>query len=215
MVLDSASHNHGTKPGCDTKMTLPRVFIIESLELEDEDADRFEGGHLSKMLALSGVGTKYMYLRTERELEEAIDRFEDSEFRYLHFSCHGNKSGIATTFDSLTFEDLGERLRPVLARKRVFFSSCSVMNDRCATALLKRSGCYSVVGPSRSIGFDRSAAFWCALYHLLLRDEATKIKHGDLQRTVGQLRTLFGVQMRYYHSSRSNAKGFVNVNLDL
>jgi len=116
----------------DIAVTQPRLFIIESLTLKDEKADRFEGGHLSKIMTLSGSKPECMYLRTKKELEEAIDLFEDSDFRYLHISCHGDRTGIDHTVDSLTHEDLGKMLAPVLSGKRVFFSSCSVMTDRCA-----------------------------------------------------------------------------------
>lgn len=193
-------------------MTQPRLFIIESLTLEDEKADRFEGGHLSKILTLSGSKPEYMYLRTRKELEEAIDLFEDSDFRYLHISCHGNRTGIDLTFDSLAFEELGKMLAPVLPGKRVFFSSCSVMTDRCAQALLPQTGCYSVVGPSSDINFDRATVFWSAFYHLMLRDEARSIQHAKLQNATSQLKTLFGVQMRYYRSSKATP-GFKRIDL--
>jgi len=196
-------------------MTKPRLFIIESLRLADEREDLFEGGHLSKILRLSGSRARYMYLRTKRELEEAIDLFEDSDYRYLHISCHGGKSGIELTFDDLSFAELGEMLRPSLSGKRVFFSSCSVMNAPCAQSLLPGSGCYSVVGPSRTINFDRATAFWSAFYHLLLRDEATSIKHDDLNETVSRLQSLFGVHMRYYRASKSADSGFVQVKLEV
>lgn len=194
-------------------MTKPRLFIIETLRLSDEREDLFEGGHLSKILRLSGSRSRYMYLRTKRELEEAIDLFEDSDYRYLHISCHGGKSGIDLTFDDLSFEELGQMLKPCLDGKRVFFSSCSVMNDRCAQSLLPGSGCYSVIGPSRNIAFDRATVFWSGFYHLLLRDKATSIKHDDLNETVSRLQSVFGVHMRYYRASKTVDRGFVRVQL--
>ena len=132
---------------------------------------------LSRTLRLSSSKAEYIYLRTARELSEAIDEFETSRCRYLHFSCHGNKNGISLTFDHLTFAQLAEKLDGALENKRVFFSSCSVMNDVCARALLlPETGCLSLIGPSHDIDIDRAAVFWAAFYHLMLRDDARAMK---------------------------------------
>lgn len=192
--------------------TLPRVFIIESLALSDEKAERFEGSLLCKMLQLSGSQPEYMYLRTRRELEAALELFERTRYRYLHVSCHGRKSGIDLTLDSLSFEQLGKLMAPVIDRKRVFFSSCSVMNDKCAAALFAESGCRSLLGPSKVINFDRAAIFWSAFYHLMLRDEARAMKRDHVQMVTAILQRLFGVHMRYFVASSRH--GFRQVALE-
>lgn len=76
--------------------TRPEVFIIESLEFEDESEDRFEGKMLSHALRLSGKEPIYFYIRTRRELDEVLDFFEDSSYRYLHLSCHGSANSMET-----------------------------------------------------------------------------------------------------------------------
>ncbi len=193
--------------------TLPRVFIIESLGLADEEANRFEGELLSKMLRLSGSEPKYVYLRTRREFEMALAMFEQSCYRYLHISCHGRKNGIDLTLDKLRFDELGKLLDPVLERKRVFFSSCSVMNEKCAAAVLGEGGALSVIGPSKDIYFDRAAIFWSAFYHLMLRDEARSMRNNHLQQATSILQRLFGVHMRYFTASASAKCGFRQVAL--
>lgn len=70
----------------------PEVFIIESLELEDEKRNCFEGKILSQILYLSGKKSIYYYIRKKRELEEIVSEFHQSEYRYLHISCHGNEN---------------------------------------------------------------------------------------------------------------------------
>ena len=64
------------------------VFIIESLEFEQEDADKFEGKFLSQILNLLDVDYIYYYIRTKAELKEVLKKFGNSKFRYLHFSFH-------------------------------------------------------------------------------------------------------------------------------
>jgi len=193
--------------------TKPRVFIIESLRFKDERERLFEGKVLSQMLRLSGSEPEYVYLRTKQELEEVIDHFEDSEFRYLHFSCHGSSKGIGLTLDHISFEELADILVPCLEKRRVFFSSCKVMNEKLAAALLKNTGCYSVIGPSKNINFDRAAAFWSSFYHLMLRDEAKSMKYEQLKQRTSSLQKVFGVHMRYFATSKSAPNGFREVSL--
>jgi hypothetical protein len=191
--------------------SIPKVFIVESLKFDDEKEKRFEGRFIGEMLRLSGSGAHYVYIRTETELEEVLDQFEDSKYRYLHFSCHGNRNGIGLTLDDLPFAQLGRLLKPVIDERRVFFSSCEVMNNKLAKALLPGSGCYSVIGPSRSIHFDRAAIFWASFYHVMLRDEAKSMKRSDIRETVSTLRRAFAVPIRYF-SATDGAPGYKEVN---
>jgi hypothetical protein len=191
----------------------PRVFILESLNFSDENGDLFEGKIISQILKLSGSESQYVYLRTKKELEEVINQFERSGYRYLHFSCHGNKNGIGLTLDDISFDELGKIVAPCLENRRVFFSSCEVMNERLANALLKNTGCYSVIGPSKLINFDRAAIYWASFYHLMLRDEAKSMKREVLKESTASLQELFGVHMRYFSASKSAEKGFKEVHL--
>ena len=104
-------------------------------------------------------------------------------------------------------------LSPVLKSRRIFFSSCEVMNMKLANALLKNTGCYSVIGPSKSINFDRAAIFWASFYHLMLRDNGRSMKRRKLQEITSDLQRLFGVSMRYFATSDKKASGFCEVNL--
>src|SRR3989304_8337351 len=87
-------------------MTRANVFIIESLRFDDEENKRFEGKFLSQILHLGDKKTIYYYIRTKKELEEVLRLFKKSNYRYLHLSCHGNKSSIFTTLDRVSFSEL-------------------------------------------------------------------------------------------------------------
>jgi hypothetical protein len=191
----------------------PDVFIVESLSFEDEEASRGEGTFLAHILKLAGRRHKYFYIRTRRELEEVLDRFEDSGFRYLHISCHADPNGIALTLDHLSTVELGEILRPYLDKRRVFFSACELGTRRLARELIRGSGCFSVVAPCRAIGFDDAALFWASLYHLMFRTETEVMKRNDLTRNLRALSDLFDVQMRYFSSEASAPEGFREVPL--
>lgn len=191
----------------------PHVFIVESLRFSDEKDNLFEGRIISQILALSGSQSEYVYLRTKKELEEVIGQFEDSAYRYLHLSCHGNSNGIDLTLDDIPVDELEKLLAPCLEKRRVFFSSCEVMNERLAKALLQNTGCYSVIGPSKSINFDRAAIYWASFYHLMLRDEAKSMKRERLKENTASLQELFGVHMRYFSASKTAEYGFREVPL--
>lgn len=90
------------------------VFIIESLSFDDESESLHEGKLLSNILELNGKNPIYYYIRTKRECDEVLSIFEDSEYRYLHLSCHGSSNSMETTLDSISFKELGSILAPCL-----------------------------------------------------------------------------------------------------
>lgn len=192
--------------------TVPEVFIIESLSIDDEDSRRQEGEILSKMLHLSGKSkTKYFYIRTERELEKFIELFDKTKYRYLHISCHASRTGMSTTFDSVSYTKLGKLLNSCLDGRRVFVSACEMANEELAAELLPGTGCYSLIGPRRAIGFDDAAAFWVAFYYLMFKANDRRMKRADLQRCITELSRLYGEPISYFASSKRAKRGFKRV----
>jgi hypothetical protein len=180
--------------------------------MDDEEGGIHEGEILSRMLKLSGKKkTKYFYIRTERELDEIIDLFDESEYRYLHISCHANGKGMATTFDSIPYVELGRKLAPCLKNRRVFVSACQMANDTLAAALLKDTGCNSLVGPTKAIRFDDAAAFWVAIYHLMFKHNDNAMKHAQVELYVNELSRLFGEPISYFRRDDTRARGFTRI----
>lgn len=188
--------------------TVPQVFIIESLRLGDEKAQRFEGRVLSQILRLSGKKSIYYYIRTQRELERLVKIFTKSTFRYLHISCHGNSEVMATTLDTIDFPELGRILRPSLGGRRVFLSACEMVNSTLAKELLRGTGCHSVIGPAESILFGDAALFWSSFYHLMFKRSAAAMKRKWMLTYLRRTATLFRVRMNYFSSSRTRGDGF-------
>ena len=178
--------------------TKPELFIIESLTLDDEKAERQEGDIISRMLQLAGkTGTRYYYIRTARELEEMIDLFDDSHYRYLHISCHANESGMATIFDEVSYADLGKMLKPCLTNRRVFVSACQMASGDLAKELWPGSGCYSLIGPKKSIAFADAAAFWVSFYHLMFKTNEVRMTGKDLHKRITELSALYKEPINY------------------
>ena len=134
--------------GKETTKTLKALFIIESLDFEDEKTRR-EGKILQQILRLSGEKVRYIYIRTSQELPFALEEFRRSNYRYLHISCHGSRDTVALTLDQLPFEDFAAEVCPFLSNRRLFFSACSVVNEELAKTIIPASGCYSIVGPKQ------------------------------------------------------------------
>ncbi len=184
--------------------TTPHVFIIESLKLDDEKKERFEGCVLKHILGLSGKESAYYYIRTRRELEKMVALFAKSGFRYLHISCHGNTTQMATTFDRLSFPELGRILRPHLRGRRVFLSACEMTTRNLADELLLHgSGCYSVIGPSEKVYFSDAALLWSSFYHLVFRTNDEIMKRKWVLTHLQSTATLFGVRMNYFSASKT------------
>lgn len=193
--------------------TQPKVFIIESLDFEDENDGDFEGEILSRILHLSRIEHKYYYIRTEKEFEKLLGEFYDLNYRYLHISCHGNKKSIGTTLDTIKFDRFSELLETNLFKKRLFLSACSAVNDDLADKIIKRTGCYSVIGSNKSINFDDAAIFWAVFYHLMFKQNSKAMKRNVLENTLKQLVDLHKISLKYYSSSRSSPKGWKEVDL--
>ena len=62
----------------------------------------------------------HAYIRTEKELRALVTEFEESNYRYLHLSCHGNGKNICLTYDDVPFATLATILAPALNDKRLF-----------------------------------------------------------------------------------------------
>jgi hypothetical protein len=194
----------------DSEITKPKVFIIESLDFEDEEKNHFEGHIISNILQLSKIQTKYYYVRTKAEFKEVIGKFYDSNYRYLHISCHGGatQDSIWTTLDEIPFKEFAEILGGNLYKKRLFMSSCSVVNKELAKAVISKTQCYSIIGPKLDIEFRDAAIMWASFYHLMFKKNKRNMFREGLIENMQKVVDTFGQPLNYYSSSRS--KGYTN-----
>lgn len=189
--------------------TIPDVFIIESLDPDDEGNGRFEGGILSSILRLHGKEPKYRYVRTREQFEAAVKQFAKSDYRYLHISAHADEEGMCTTNqDPIDFDELAEILEPHLLGKRLFLSACSMVHEDLAREIIPSSGCYSVVGPTEDIAFTDAAIMWSAIYHLMFSQRADAMKHVQLKEQLLRVTKLFGAPLAYYSKSKKLKCGY-------
>lgn len=193
--------------------TKPYVYIIESLELQDEEDGHFEGEVISKILNFSEIEHKYRYIRTKSELEHFLEEFKKLRYRYLHISCHGTKDAIYTTLDKIRFDELALMVGDKLDKKRLFLSSCLSTNKDLAKNIFPVSECYSIIGPNKSINMDDAAIFWASFYQLIFKQSLRRMKHYRIEDLLKNLKELHQVPLKYYSSSASTQKGWREVEI--
>jgi hypothetical protein len=185
------------------------VFIIESLDPDDEGNGRFEGAIISSVLRLHGKEPKYRYVRTREQFEDAVKEFGRSRYRYLHISAHGDPEGMVTTNqEEIDYDELSSLLRPRMRNKRPFLSACSMVHEDLAKHLIPGSGCYSVIGPDEDIHFHRAAIFWASLYHLMFWKDSEKFTRRQLQKALLETSNLFEVKVRFFYRNQDVNKLF-------
>ncbi|MFC9540776.1 hypothetical protein ACFTQ7_12920 [Lysinibacillus sp. NPDC056959] len=179
------------------KKPINGVFIIESLSLDDENNEQFEGEILKRILKLVEIPVEYRYIRTKEELQVMIKQFEKLKYKYLHLSCHGNSSGIAMTLDELSFpfEKFKNMFRSSNLKKRLFLSSCSVVGGEDIKIGMHGSDFISIVGPKRDIDFSDAAIFWAAFYQQMFKYESDVFENDDIFEIVKKLSSVLDVDM--------------------
>ena len=189
--------------------TKPEVFIIESLDPDDEGNGRFEGSIISRILKLHGKSPKYRYVRTKEEFEAAVEQFGRSKYRYLHISAHADPQGMCTTNqDEIDFDELATILNPNLEGRRLFLSACSMVLEDLAKEIVPVSGCYSVIGPNEDILFTDAAILWSALYHLMFTHNMNAMKHHELKKHLQNTSRMFEVDISYFSKSKKRKCGY-------
>lgn len=175
-----------------TEATLPELFIIESMNDADEESGFFEGVRIAQILRLAGLKPKYFYVQDERELELLVPVFRQSNYRYVHFSCHGDDQGFDLTNGYVPFTRFAEIFGGALLVRRLFVSACEAGQKELVHALHATTrGIQSVTAPQVKIAYDHAAAIWSAFYLSLLGDRIGKVKHLDIKSRMALLVKLF------------------------
>ncbi|MBL6447623.1 hypothetical protein JMN32_14995 [Fulvivirga sp. 29W222] len=176
------------------------VFIIESLRKDDY----FDGENLSQILELSIIDNVYREVYSKEDFERALEEFQESKFRYLHFSCHADFEGFEINGDEITNLEISEMLKGKVKDKRVFLSACKGGNRNIATVAIANNDARSVIGTPIDLHFDKAALFWPAFYHVINMADKSKMNKRNLSHTLKKCVDLFHIPINYYH--RINGK---------
>ena len=199
--------------------TMPEVFIIESLLQDDHQEGRCEGDLISRILTMGGRKPIYRYTETRQAFKDAIQEFGNSEYRYLHISSHGAEDHFLFQFGEIYFTEFNGLIKPILNDRRVFISACEAVNHKnheLANAVLRDTGCYSLIGSAEEINFDAAAIFWANFYYLAYKDqgedESVTIKRDLIRTLLRALTGLYRLKLNYYFSEGNEIRleRFVN-----
>jgi hypothetical protein len=174
------------------------IFIIESMDWDNESRGKLDGYILKSILDLCDIPNQYLYIRTRQEFEHAMKLFEETDYGFLHLSCHGNESRIFLTMDEIKFEDLGAILGPYLKYRRLFLSACKAACFSLAEYLIPRHHCYSIMGAYGTIDYDKAAIFWSSYYYLIYRDDQERMWQKDIIPTLKNITKTFSEALNYF-----------------
>ena len=188
-------------------MSIPDVFIMESLSKADEAAHRYEGQRLADVLRLSGKNPKYIYFQSKKELPHLLKLFKESNYRFLHISCHASDEAIYTTNDEIPYAEAAKIFKDYLKERRAFFSACELGNEMfCDLIAGNNKGMHSIVAPAEKIFFDHAAAIWAAFYVSIFSHNAGAMTSADIRFRIETLCTLFPVDfyVSTYHPAHDS-----------
>lgn len=192
-----------------SQKTVPHFFIIESLNLEDENEDRYEGKFLYNYLKILGKNPKYYYIRSRNELLQVSDIFRKIGYRYIYLSCHGNENGICTTFDEIKFEDFASIFNKKLEHRRLFVSGCSVGQLKFAKCLFNTNGgMYSLTAPLKDVHFTQTLPFWTSFYYLMESIDSQSMKGSAIYPSLQLCANMFDIDMIHFFKS-THEKGAI------
>ena len=174
------------------------VFIIESMDWDNESNGKFDGAALKTILDLCDIPNQYIYIRTRQEFEYAIELFGGTDYGFLHISCHGNEDGICLTIDDILFEDLELIMGPKLKYRRLFLSACKAACFALAEYFIPHHHCYSVMGSADTIDYDKAAIFWSSYYYLMYRDDKQRMWQSNIIPTLENITRTFGEALNYF-----------------
>ena len=174
------------------------VFIIESMNLDDELNGDLDGYALKSMLDICHIPNQYFYIRTKKELIKIIEVFRDSDFGFLHLACHANEEKIATTYDHISFDELDQILGQYLYHRRLFISACKAARLELAQHFIPKYHCYSVIGSPDEIFCDKAAIFWSSYYHLMYEINQINMPQRQLMPILESLTKTFKIKLNYF-----------------
>lgn len=96
---------------------------------------------------------------------------------------------------TISFSQLDDMFSEYGRNKRVFFSSCSVMNNDKIISEMSETQFLSITGPLTDISFQEGAIFWASFYHLMFTSDETGMNNEHLRDTLQKLSTTFDVKV--------------------
>ena len=142
---------------------------------------------------MMGKNPIYRKVKDADDFENALNDYKQSKYRFLHISCHGNKSQVffeEGMVDYLGFGNLfANHSLPVT---RIFFSACCLGNLALSKAIITANkAVHSIVAPTQKIPFDLALIAWSSFYVKAFGWNKDGISENTILMTMRQIANLF------------------------
>ena len=88
-----------------------------------------------------------------------------------------------------------------------------MVNEELAGAVIKESGCFSLIGPKHAVTFGDAAIMWASFYHLMFRDENADGMNGKkIRSALRRVHYAFGEEFNYFNRA-NNKQGYAKVDI--
>lgn len=177
----------------ETDFANSHVHIIESVGEKEASLLISEGRILSEFLKTMGVTNHSChYIKNKKQLDEEWETIRSDitlkKYNYIHWSSHGNETGVALQSNEIvSWSDIGQFLETLPEEKRkellVSFSSCEGFNGRAIMDVPIIPSFRAFVGPAKTVSWSESAIATIQLYYSIFHlksslDEAVKRMNG-------------------------------------
>ena len=165
-------------------MTIPDVFIIESLGVTDVKI----GNLLAANLRSTGKNPIFMTVMDSDSYRHALLIFKASHYRYLHIICHGNASFVSfhrpsssSPTESISYYDFSNCFPCAMEGIRVFIAACELGNQNFSNTLMQsKRYIYSIVAPEEVILATQALYVWTTFYNQLFSFEGSSMKSCEM-----------------------------------
>ncbi|MBB6413705.1 hypothetical protein [Mesorhizobium sangaii] len=148
------------------------MFIVESLSPKDFFERWLDGHAANEILRILNIETEYRIAFTRPLVERAISEAADGNFEALHFSSHGNSSGIClTNGKDMSWPEFVELVKPASGRNKALVMATCGGGDKELTKALTAAGVvfgWVFGSTSDTVTFSDSCLAWSILYNRLV-----------------------------------------------
>lgn len=172
-------------------------YIIESLG----ENDILDGNIFYKSLNSIGKLPIYQQVRNFSEFKTALENFENSQYKYLFISAHGDEEHIELSGEKINAYDLDD-IKIDLDQRRIFMSTCRGGTYLFAKYFIK-NGAYSVIGTPDDLDQIVAVGMWPTMLIIFERLSGTNLNFDELNLTLKKLAEVYQVTLHYYSFIRN------------
>ena len=150
---------------------LDSVYILESLNPKDFYERRLDGHAANEVLKILEVTTEYRIAFTKALVERAIAEAAKRKAQILHFSSHGDDTGVVlTNGKNLSWKAFVELIKPAAGPEKALVMATCGGGDRELTKALTAAGVvfgWVFGSTAETVNFSDSCLAWSILYNRL------------------------------------------------